>query len=185
MIASPQLFCRLDLQLEPASILPNYHAEFVFRCIQGNVSGTHVGKDALAITSKRFSETATAAYFDEKTIADVKRHMANRFTGWQSLHRTILAQDAEAIGHRVFAAMQSPRWAKSPLHRRLNAAGRKQAYFLRHAKTPAELTRSARVLAQSAIGDKDRSLALARFNRGIVRVAVVDAKSRVLSVAIV
>ncbi len=54
-----------------------------------------------------------------------------------------------------------------------------------HAEAAAEFARPAGVLAQFSVGNENGSFALARFHRRIMGVAVVDAKRRILSVAIV
>src|SRR6267142_6229512 len=130
-------------------------------------------------------KSAPAAHFDEKSVAGLESDMPGGFPSRQSLYRSVLAHDAEAIGHCVFTTVEPPRCATRPLHCGLHARRREHLYFLGHAEAAAEFARPAGVLAQFSVGNENRSFALARFHRRIMGVAVVDAKRRILSVAIV
>src|SRR5689334_14975388 len=110
--------------------------------------------------------------------------MADGLTRRQSLYRSVLAHDTEAIGHRIFSTVKSPWRAMRPLHGRLDTCRRNDANLLLNTKAAAELTRPARILAQPSVGDENRTFAFTRFHRCVMRVAVVDAKRCILSVSI-
>ncbi len=80
--------------------------------------------------------------------------------------------------------MKSPWRTKRAFHRRQHSARREQAHFLCDAKAAAKLSRSAGILSEFTVADENRRASLSRFHRRVMRIAVIDAKRRVLAVGI-
>src|SRR2546427_6157721 len=106
---SPQLPSCFNVEFELASAWPNRHAIIAPRRFERNIAGTDVGEHLLRIALQGIPKSAAATDFHQESITSFKRNVTRSFSRRQSLYRSVLAYNAEAVGQRVFTTVQSPR----------------------------------------------------------------------------